>query len=169
MAAFDIFKKIGFVLLIVLVFTPLTFLVTNTIVENYIVTEKTTDCYMLYKPYDELSQYEESVAQKQEMAKCEDANRIITEEQETYKFTIIAIINVIVILTLLIFGTKLDEVIYYSLFFGAGLNTISIVMRYGRMNSLIGAILGILLFILIIVFVNKVLRKDKLKQQKTKK
>lgn len=161
MAAFDTFKKIGFVLLIVLVFTPLTFLVTNTIVENYIVTEKTADCYMKYRPYDETLNKTESILQQEQMKECEDANTIIIENQETYKFTIIAIINIIVILTLLIFGKNLDEVIYYSLFFGAGLNTISIVMRYGRMNSLIGAILGIFMFILILVFINKVLKKDK--------
>jgi hypothetical protein len=164
MSAFDTFKKIGFVLLIVLVFTPLTFLITNTIVDNYIVTEKTEDCYLMYKPYDEQSQFEESVAQKQEMTLCEEANRLIIEEQETYKFTIIAILNVLVILILFLLSTKLDEVIYYSLFFGAGINTVSIVMRYGRMNSLTGAIFGIVLFVLIVTFINKALKKDKKKK-----
>jgi hypothetical protein len=169
MATFDLFKKIGFVLLIVLVFTPLTFLVTNTIVENYIVTEETSDCYLKYVPYPETLNKTESILQQQQMKECEDANMLIIENQETYKFTIIALINIVVILTLLIFGKKLDEVIYYSLFFGAGLNTISIVMRYGQMNSLVGAILGIFMFILIITFINKVLKKDKLNQKPAKK
>lgn len=169
MATFDIFKKIGFVLLIVLVFTPLTFLVTNTIVENYIVTEKTSDCYMKFRPYDETLNKTEAMQQQIEQKECEDANNLIIENQETYKFTIIAIINILVILTLLFFGKKLDEVIYYSLFFGAGLNTISIVMRYGRMNSMVGAILGIFMFILILTFINKVLKKDKLNQKPKKK
>ncbi|MDD3175407.1 MAG: hypothetical protein PHU51_02950 [Candidatus Nanoarchaeia archaeon] len=164
MSAFETFKKIGFVLLIVLVFTPLTFLITNTIVDNYIVTEKTEDCYLMYKPYDQQSQFEESVAQKQEMTLCEESNRLIIEEQETYKFTIIAILNVLVILILFLLSTKLDEVIYYSLFFGAGINTVSIVMRYGRMNSLTGAIFGIVLFVLIVTFINKALKKDKKKK-----
>lgn len=150
----EIFKRIGFIILIVLVFTPLTFLVTNTIVENYILSEKTTDCYLKYMPYKD-----ENITQQQEMNECEKTNQEIIEKQETYKFTIIAIINLIVILILLIFQLKLDEVIYYSLFFGAGLNTITIVMRYGRMNSLIGVVLGIMLFILILVFINKVLKK----------
>lgn len=165
MAAFDTFKKIGFVLLIVLVFTPLTFLITNTVVDNYIVTEKTTDCYRLYEPYDEFGKYQETIAQKEELASCEESNRLIIEEQETYKFTIIAVLNIVVILLLFALGNKLDEVIYYSLFFGAGINTVSIVMRYGRMNSLTGAIFGIVLFVLILTFINKMLKKDKKKSK----
>lgn len=164
MSAFDTFKKIGFVLLIVLVFTPLTFLITNTIVDNYIVTEKTEDCYLMYKPYETKLDQDESLKQQLEIKECEDANRVIIEEQETYKFTIIAILNVVVILILFLLSTKLDEVIYYSLFFGAGINTVSIVMRYGRMNSLTGAIFGIVLFVLIVIFINKALKKDKKKK-----
>ncbi len=147
-----------------LVFTPLTFLITNTIVDNYIVTEKTEDCYLMYKPYETKLDQDESLKQQLEIKECEDANRVIIEEQETYKFTIIAILNVVVILILFLLSTKLDEVIYYSLFFGAGINTVSIVMRYGRMNSLTGAIFGIVLFVLIVIFINKALKKDKKKK-----
>lgn len=175
MATFDLFKKIGFVLLIVLVFTPLTFLITNTVVENYIVTEKTTDCYLKYpSPFIDSKEetalsYNKTIEYQKQTSECEDANRVITKEQETYKFIIIALINIIVILTLLIFGRKLNEVIYYSLFFGAGLNTISIVMRYGQMNSIIGVVLGIFMFVLILTFINRVLKKDKLNKKSTKK
>jgi len=157
-------KRIGFILIIILVFTPLSFLVSNTITDNMIVKEETEECWY-DRPYiepwekqDNRSQVEYE-KQQDDMRECEKRNDIIEDKQDITNFIIITIINVIVIISLLILSNKLDDVITYSMFFAAGLNTIIVVMRYISIRSVLGVALGILLFVLLLVFINKNLKK----------
>ncbi len=160
-------KKIGFILLIVLVFTPLSFLVSNTITDKVIEKQEVEDCWYEYEvpyPYavdkEILNVTNEQYLQREEDRKvCEERNKVIQDKKDMSNFIIITIINVIVIISLLGLSKKLDDVITYSMFFAAGLNTIIVVIRYVGIRSVVGVALGILLFILILLFINKKLKK----------
>ncbi len=157
-------KKIGFILLIILVFTPLSFLVSNTITDNLIVKQDTEDCWLM-RPYAAPLEKGDTVSeelyqkQQEEQRECENKNEVIRDKKDITNFIIITIINVIVILSLLYLGKKLDDVITYSMFFGAGFNTVIVVIRYIGIRSMLGVLLGILLFILLLLFINKNLKK----------
>lgn len=164
--AFSIIKKIGFVLLIVLVFTPLSFLVSNTIISNMY--GETEECYLKeyrYPVKDRVNWSPEEVAEEEvrqeEIEACNERNEILRKKLDTANFIIITIINVIVIFGLLVIGTKIDDIISYSMFFSAGLNTIIVVMRNTMIKSYLGIGLGVLLFGLIIVYINRNLKKQK--------
>lgn len=156
MVKFETFKSIGFVLLIVLVFSPLTFLVTNTLSDN-VIGDFEKDCYRFEPASVENNTYggEKYVPNYE----CEKEQTEFREKRNTFEFTTIAIINLIVIIAILI-GTKtINPVISYSLFFSAGLNTFIMLIKYNRIKSLLGITFGIILFILTLVFINKDLKK----------
>lgn len=151
--SFDVIKKIGYVLVIMLVFSPLTFLIATTITGP---SEHNT-CWERYpaKPID-------SENYDQQQLELEQCNAVYEENQKGYQttqFIIVSIISIIAIITLLVLYKKIQPIIAYSLFFGASLNTIIIVWRFVNINSLVASLLGAALFVLLVVFINKNLKK----------
>jgi hypothetical protein len=149
--------KIGFVILILLIFSPLTFLIANTIVSNVIVDDY-KDCYLDYPPKLDMNT-EELNTRTTQNKECEDYNANLRKEKGTLQFIIVSIISIIAIILILLIMNKLDDVINYGIFFGAGLNTIVILLINTETNSFLSIGLGVLLFVLIIVFINRKLRK----------
>ena len=143
----DLVKTIGYILVIVLIFSPLTFLISNTItgtVDN--------DCYARTSKTIPGESYDDS-----QLVACQDAYDQQKDIIERQQFLIVSIISIIAIVVLLVFGTKIDSVISYSLFFAASLNTIIIVIKNSS-SSLLAAGLGVVLFILVLTFINKNLK-----------
>ncbi len=149
--------KIGFVVLILLIFSPLTFLIANTIV-SHIIVEDYDDCYIDYPKNLDISEDELNV-QYALNRECEDYDSNLREKKGTLQFIILSIISIIAIILILFIMNSLDDVINYGIFFGAGLNTIVILLINTETNSLLSIALGILLFILILIFINRKLRK----------
>lgn len=148
LSGFDLVKTIGYILVIILIFSPLTFLVSNTITGTV-----NNDCYNRPAKVDINGTYDDS--EMQVCQKAYDEQRITIERQQ---FLIVSIISIIAIASLLFLGSVINSVISYSLFFGASLNTVIIVMKNSS-SSIMAAGLGIVLFILVIVFINKNLKK----------
>lgn len=146
----ELVKKIGYILVIVLIFSPLTFLVSTTITGKV-----TDDCYMI-KPSVPTEKGE--VFDDLPMRQCEQEYRQAKDHQGQQEFLIVSIISIITIAFLLFLGKRIDPIISYSLFFAAALNTIIIVIKNAS-SSFLATGLGILLFVLVLVFINKNLRK----------
>lgn len=152
-SGFDLVKTIGYVLVIILIFSPLTFLISNTITGN-----AENDCYsrspeQVFEPIKNTTHYDNSA-----MIECESNYKQLRERLEQQQFLIVSIISLVTISLLLYFGTKIDSVISYSLFFSSALNTIIIVIKNSS-SSMMAAGLGIILFILVLIFINKNLKK----------
>ena len=146
----DLVKTIGYILVIVLIFSPLTFLISNTITG----TIDNSDCYR----YSPKSMAVGEEFDNSEMFACEKEYDLQRKQIERQQFLIVSIISIVAILILLFAGTTIDAVISYSLFFAASLNTIIIVLKNSS-SSLLAAGLGILLFVLVLIFINKNLKK----------
>ncbi len=116
-SGFDLVKTIGYILVIVLIFSPLTFLVSTTItgtVEH--------DCYRSIKTDIESPQY------NIDYDLCQDEYQEKRDEIGQQEFLIVSIISIIAIVSLLLLGSAIDPIISYSLFFASSLNTIIIVI-----------------------------------------
>lgn len=152
---FDLVKTIGYVIVIVLIFSPLTFLVSNTItgtVEN--------DCYLkIPSPsYEVKTNQSDYQRYDQEIQECQQAYDLAQKNIDHQQFFIVSIISIVTIIALLFFSSAIDSVISYSLFFAASLNTIIIVIKNSS-SSYLATGLGVILFILVLIFINKNLKK----------
>jgi len=148
----DLVKKIGYILIIMLIFTPLSFLLSNTL--NGEIVNEYPDCYGN-------NFYEQNVTPEMEKINQDEINKCELEHEEKYdeynneQFITISIISIITILILLFFSNQIVSLIAYGLFFGSALNTIIIIMKESGTSSLLASSLGIGIFILLIIFINK--------------
>ncbi|MCA9477575.1 MAG: hypothetical protein KC535_00325 [Nanoarchaeota archaeon] len=140
-SGFDLVKNIGYILVIVLIFSPLTFLISNTITGT-----ATNDCYTRVVKFNETDNSEQIA--------CEQAYQEQRSSIEQQQFLIVSIISIVTIVLLLFLGSKIHNIISYSLFFAGSLNTIIIVMKNSS-SSLLAASLGTILFVLVLFFINK--------------
>lgn len=139
---FELVKTIGYVLVIILIFSPLTFLISKSItgtVDN--------DCFLL-RPDIENGEFEA----------CQEEFQQEQKQIEQQEFLIVSIISIVTIVILLVFSERVDSIISYSLFFASALNTIIVVIGNSS-SSLLAAFLGVVLFILVLIFINKNLKK----------
>ncbi len=153
-------KKVGFILVLVLIFCPLSFLISDTITNKLIVKEEIIECaYPDYKIQE--ANREEFNSQKSENEVCMKANKEIQDKKTTSNFFIISSLSCLVILMILYLSERLEPIISYSLFFGSGFNTAISLMQFYNINSLLGISIGSILFGLILYYINKDLKKDK--------
>ena len=150
----DTIKKVGFLILIFVSFSSLTFLFSGTLTNTLFEIEKNEYCEY---PHGE-NKNNETIKKYQE---CEDKNMEIFEERTTYGFIIVSIISLISLSTIIFFEKKIESLISYGIFFGVGLNTIISLLSYYHKNSLLALLIGIILFGLIVYFINKNLKKNK--------
>ena len=167
-AAISVIKKIGFIILIVLIFSPLSFLISNTVTENLTVPDSMENCWSKYDSpvYSKSDLTDADIAERDRIeelrTKCEENNDLLQVKKSTSNFIIVSIINIVVIVTLLFALDKIDPIVSYSMFFSAGINSMIIIIgNVNRINSLLGVSLGVILFVLTMIFINKNLKKEK--------
>lgn len=154
----DLVKKIGYIIIIMLIFTPLSFLISNTITNGSV--NEYANCSPDYYSEPNLSSLEEKT-NFEEMTICENEHQEKLKKFHTQQFIIISIISILTVLILLFFAKHIVSLIAYGLFFGSALNTIIIIMKESSTSSLLASGLGIILFILLIIFINKNLKEKK--------
>jgi len=149
-----IIRNIGYILILFLVFSPLSFLVANTFAGDRI----DNTCYDRFVPksFDNQSESEQAAFDA-----CQESYEAEREKRENIVFIVISVISLITVGLLLVFVKKIHPIISYSLFFGSGLNTIIILMQQVSNKSYLALGLGIVLFIILLAFINKTLAKKK--------
>ncbi|MBN1175280.1 hypothetical protein JXA48_01415 [Candidatus Woesearchaeota archaeon] len=164
MSSLDIIKSIGYILVLILVFSPLTFLVANTFVDG---TQNT--CYERY-PYIQKvnATEEEQVAQNDKVLACQEEYNVQIQKEKTTVFVIVSILSIITLVVLLL-AKNIAPIISYGLFFGVSINIIRLVWGFNEANSLVAAGLGIVLFVIALIFINKSISKKESTETKISK
>lgn len=148
------FNNVAYIIIIALIFSPLTFLISNTFVSS----PNAVDCYKPYPSKPNVSA-EELQAYQDAMHECELQQSTIEDNQETQSFIIISIISLLAILATIVFSNSLSRVVAYGLFFGSALNTIISILRESGSHSFLASIFGTIVFIAVIIFINKELKQ----------
>lgn len=163
MTSLETIKSIGYILVLILVFSPLTFLIANTFVDGV-----NDNCYEKY-PYlvkEDVSLENETYQNNQRLA-CQEEYQLNLEKEKTTIFVIVSIVSIIT-LFLLLSLKGITPVIMYGLFFGVSINIIRLVWGFDEANSFIAVGLGIVLFVMALIFINKnlVLENNQTKKKK---
>jgi hypothetical protein len=145
-------KKIVFALAITLLYIPMVFMAVNTFFPD---TPQNT-CYAIRPALPERNQTQEYEQSMQELRQCEADYRQLQQQYHGWKFITIMIINII---TAGIMITKLDKSIIYGLFFGVVITAFTATIRYMDSHSIPGFILLVILFGIVIYFVNAMRNK----------
>jgi hypothetical protein len=147
-------KKIVFAVAISLLYIPMVFMAVNTFFPKTPV----NTCYS-YRPYPIGENITDAERDKynQEMQECQEKYDEQKTKYDGWKFIVIMVINIIASLFMLM---KLDKSIIFGLFFGVVITAFTATINYMQSRSVFGFILLVLLFGLIIYFVNK-LGKEK--------
>jgi hypothetical protein len=171
--------KLLYVLIIVLLYLPMTFLGANVFFPNYTGTDSYyrmpyDDCYMKY-PTPDLMTKNLTEAERQTLTenqrRCQEDNmakeKQWQEEKNAYegnKYVVVTIFNLIVLLFAL-YVTLLDSVIM-GLFLGSIAATFGATIRYFDTHSKIGFVIVVVTFFTMIYFINK--KKDTFVDWRTK-
>jgi len=147
-------KKIVFAIAICLIYIPMVFMAVNTFFPE----TPRNECYNFY-PVDRNLTEPEKVEYNEEMRQCEEDYREQRTKYDSWKFIVIMMINIIAVFFML---TNIDKSVIFGLFFGVVITAFIATMSYMESRSVIGFALLVLLFGLIIYFVNKMSKnKDK--------
>lgn len=148
-------KKIVFAIAICLLYIPLVFMAVNTFFPK----TPTNECYMEY-PYPAAA---EKVANQTQMdeyyrqaRECDNAFMAEQTRYDGWKFIVVMIINIIAAFLMLL---EIDKSIIFGLFFGVTITAFTATLRYMESRSVLGFCLLVVLFGVIVYFVNS--RKDK--------
>jgi magnesium-transporting ATPase (P-type) len=145
-------KNFLMVAVIIILYTPMIFLFVNTIFEmpensysackypNYVGVNKTS---------------EEMQLKEQEYQECMDEQNAKRDVVTTNRFLTITGISVFVLILLISLGNHFKKPIIYGLFGGVSLSMFINLMTMIDNKSLIGVISAIILFVLVLIFVNK--------------
>lgn len=164
MSSLDTIKSIGYILVLILVFSPLTFLVANTFVDG---TENR--CYERYPYVQKINATDEEIkAQNDNILQCQEEYAVKIQQEKTTIFVIVSILSIITLIVLLL-AKSIAPIISYGLFFGVSINIIRLVWGFDEANSLIAAGLGIILFVIALIFINKNISGNKESTKKQKK
>ena len=144
-------KKIVFAVAICLLYIPMVFMAVTTFFPKTPVNE----CYMDYK-YPVIAEGKE-VNQTQldeynrEMRECELSFESERTKYDGWKFIVMIILNIIAAFVMLL---NIDKSIIFGLFFGVTITAFTATIRYMESRSVIGFGLLVVLFGIIIYFVN---------------
>ena len=147
-------KKVVFALAISLLFVPLVYLGINTFFPE----NPDNDCYRSLLPLncrdaEDVSACEQANLENQnEMDDCWDEYDALNKKYDGNKYIVLMIICVITSFVMLM---NLDKSVKYGLFMGVVITAFSGTMQYIESRSLIGFILMIILFVVIIYFVQR--------------
>ena len=150
-------RKVVFAIAICLLYIPMVFMAVNTFFPD----APTNDCYMRYSypmpaavgkdvPQAEVNDYQ------RQMNVCEQTFQAEQKKYDGWKFIVIMVINILAAFVMLL---NIEQSIIFGLFFGVTITAFSATIRYIEARSLIGFGLLVVLFGLIIYFVNS--RKDR--------
>ena len=172
--------KLLYVLIIILLYIPMTFLGANVFFPKYTGTNSYyrmpyDDCYMKY-PYPDPAAKNITEEQRQQLTEnqrtCQEANmekeRVWQEEKNAYegnKYVVVTLFNLAVLLFALFVPLLLDSVVM-GLFLGSIAATFGATIRYFDTHSKIGFIIVVVTFFVMIYFINK--KKDTFMDWKTK-
>ena len=152
MSSLDTVKSIGYILVLMLVFSPIVFLVANTFVDT-----SQNNCYEKYpniqvKGEEGIEQINQ-VSQDQKRSECQQSYDDAVAKTQTTIFIIVSILSILTLLVLLLMK-NIAPIISYGLFFGVSINIIRLVWGFDNANSFVAAGLGIVLFIVALIFIN---------------
>lgn len=148
-------KRIVFAIAICLIYIPMVFMAVNTFFPKV----SYNTCYYpkeIPVAVGTLNQSELD-AQYREMQECEQNYSVEREKYDGWKFIAIMILSIVAALVMLL---KLDKSIVLGLFLGVVITALVATIRYMESRSIPGFILLVILFVLIIFFVN-IKRKEK--------
>lgn len=157
-------KPVVFALAICLLYIPMVFMAVNTFFPK----EPYNDCYNKYPyPAPAEGKAENRTLVEEYSRKMMECERAWLEEKTRYdgwKFIVVMVINILAALLMLL---NLDKSIIFGLFFGVVITAFSATWRYMDSRSVVGFILLLVLFGIIIYFVNS--RREILKDNKARK
>jgi hypothetical protein len=172
--------KLLYVLIIVLLYIPMTFLGANVFFPKYTGQDSyyrgpMDDCYIKY-PYPDMMTKNLTDSERQTLTEnqrlCQEANmekeRLWQQEKNAYegnKYVVVTIFNLLVLLFALLVPVLLDSVVM-GLFLGSIAATFGATIRYFDTHSRIGFIVMVVTFFTMIYFINK--KKDTFMDWKTK-
>lgn len=148
-------KKIVFAIAICLLYISIVFMAVNTFFPEM---SSMNECYRDFKVISpdgmepNQTQMDES---NNEMRDCEIAYEKERAQYDSWKFIVIMILNILAAFVMLL---NIDKSIIFGLFFGVTITAFSATIRYINSRSVIGFGLLVLLFGIIIYFVNS--KKD---------
>lgn len=150
----DMIKTIGYILVLILVFSPLTFMVGNSFVDNV-----EDNCYEKVPYIQKVNATEDDqIAQNNKRLECQEEYKTALGKEQTTVFIVVSLLSILTLVVLLIFNS-IAPVISYGLFFGVSINIIRLVWGFNEANSFIAMGLGIILFVIALVFINKSITK----------
>lgn len=147
-------KKIVFALAIALLYIPLVFLGVNTFFPE----DPVNDCYKFQLPVnckeaENVTVCEQaSLEDQEEMNLCYEEYENERQKHDGNKYVVLMLICVITSFVMLM---SLDKSVKYGLFIGVVITAFSGTMQYIESRSLIGFILMVVLFVVIIYFVQR--------------
>ncbi|MFH1399044.1 MAG: hypothetical protein ABIG95_02950 [Candidatus Woesearchaeota archaeon] len=154
-------RKVLFAIAICLIYIPMVFMAVNTFFPKTPLNE----CYAKYRlgpmvaekaNASQMAAYNVQIAEYDaEMQACDMEYEQIRTKYDGWKFIVIMLVNIMASLVIL---TKLDKSVVYGLFFGVVVTAFVSSIRYGESRSIPGFALLVVLFGIVIYFVNS--RKD---------
>ena len=168
--------KLLYVLIIVLLYIPMTFLGANVFFPKYTGSdsyyrEPYEDCYMKFAyPINATEEQQQAIADNQR--KCQQLNNDLQAEWEAErnayegnKYVIVTVFNLLILLFAL-FVPLLQDSVVMGLFLGSLAATFGATMRYFNTNSKVGFAVLVVTFFVMIFFINK--KKDSFVDWKSK-
>lgn len=147
-------RKIVFAIAICLLYIPMVYMGVNTFFPK---TPRDT-CYDTSVPMkmQENATDEQWIEYNRKMTECENSYQDEREKYDGWKFIVIMIINIVFAFVMLL---NLDKSIIFGLFFGVVITAFTATIRYIESRTIIGFFLLIVLFGIIIYFVNSMRNK----------